>query len=775
MSTPHESEALVTTVEVAPDKATVQDSGDAITTSQWYWVDIEAAADASPVDQVFELGNVDKGRWLGCVTHVGSNFAVLTAPRRKDKRAEVRVHFDVFHQVCTLEPNADEILAYYVSSTREEVNRLLAEVKEVTARLSIGKNPALESGAPEVTALAIRGATNPDMNEYSKSLSLAKEKTLPELFEKIRQTTDQLATWMTANVLPLKVQATELNGAIAAIDDRIFSVELYAGLVEKVERVRDGAAAPLGEKIRLFQRRFYMDEECLARYQTGGMTFKEIGAFDTWISRPDNFERILPFPRCVVAFRIRRREKEFHYYGEGLGAYLQFLFEREANKATYLYLRNGERLYRLTTAIEFGSSLFPDMEHFQNGRQWAEVGHGVVHNIITDARHEGLKEEFELKKRQYEEGRAQYEKDFKAFRELVPEDQDTGCYVVNGHKRPSEPLPPHTYDRYTPFDRSSVWYDDIAASIARDAKSHNRVALILQGLLDRSPVFHPHPAWQTWTQAGFEAAFELVLDESRALTEGEAPSFELFRESLNASLKPGSVTFGQQKAWRVAQDETDRAQRRKGLRYNPGPGEFARVERVKRDACTFSWLRPRRGHEYDENYPKIAESFTCNKRLLLNVSAYRPGDYKKFFNDPRTRAHYLQWAPLLLEAEEYCAGNRVVSEPVISKPERPPSTYESRIKAVRARKRRDMCARIGQAVRLAHEVTTKGGISYKEGTLWRIEDVRLMTFTIARIAEDGSKVEPRQAISRVNDFDVLTDTSIPAMPKSTVFTKRRKL
>jgi len=39
------------------------------------------------------------------------------------------------------------------------------------------------------------------------------------------------------------------------------------------------------------------------------------------------------------------------------------------------------------------------------------------------------------------------------------------------------------------------------------------------------------------------------------------------------------------------------------------------------------------------------------------VSAYKPGDYKKFFVDPRTRAQYLKWARMLLAAEDYCSGH----------------------------------------------------------------------------------------------------------------------
>ena len=41
---------------------------------------------------------------------------------------------------------------------------------------------------------------------------------------------------------------------------------------------------------------------------------------------------------------------------------------------------------------------------------------------------------------------------------------------------------------------------------------------------------------------------------------------------------------------------------------------------------------------------------------LLNVSAYKPGDYKRFLSDPRTRLEYLQWAPLMMAAEDYHGG-----------------------------------------------------------------------------------------------------------------------
>lgn len=46
-------------------------------------------------------------------------------------------------------------------------------------------------------------------------------------------------------------------------------------------------------------------------------------------------------------------------------------------------------------------------------------------------------------------------------------------------------------------------------------------------------------------------------------------------------------------------------------------------------------------------------SWWCPKEKLFCVDAYTPGDYHMFFDDPRTRAEYLKWAPYLLAAEDW--------------------------------------------------------------------------------------------------------------------------
>ena len=62
--------------------------------------------------------------------------------------------------------------------------------------------------------------------------------------------------------------------------------------------------------------------------------------------------------------------------------------------------------------------------------------------------------------------------------------------------------------------------------------------------------------------------------------------------------------------------------------------------------------RPGWGH-HEHEYADVTSTFSCKTSKVFNVSAYAPGDFKQFFNDPRTRADYVRWAPFLLTAEEW--------------------------------------------------------------------------------------------------------------------------
>lgn len=609
------------------------------------------------VGEWYQVRN-DGSAWLGCVVHVGSNYAKIRGVgkgRHSDWFSNLtwRVHLGEFDQHCTIEPDAERIIAEGVARHQGKARLLMGKVRELTARLAVPMTEALpERGEHETEAIALRGSGR-SMAEYKTALVKAKDVTLPELFKKIKRETEIASTWMEAQLIPLQAEAKKLKPAIDAIKGRIFSVQLYAGLVEELAEIAGGEPAPLATPLTLFQRRCYMDEECLARYETGGMEFRDIAAFDAWLARAANRDRLLPAPRCVVAFQVRRRDKERE--AVNLRDYVQIFEMRERDKWTFLYLRNGERLYRLSTEIEFGAELFPDLDRFD----LADISHArmfcsKVEDLVTRGEYEELLRENEERKRKLK---------------TVPKDER--WRYSDGYSRLSD------CQEYSP---QNVYYDDIRKHIAEQLQRHNRLVLILQGLLDRSPAFHPHPPWQLWTEEGSREGLRLIFDDSRALTPGDKPDFEAYRARLNASLKVGSVTVGQQDLWELREGEkesrrldrdyrtkTDYRPKRSQPYGDPGPGMLARVANVFPGVgkCSYHWLRRRIGtgrYRYDD------EPVSCSMKVsisdILNVDAYTPGDFRMFFDDPRTRADYLRWAPLLLEAEEYFAGNRKVgSEP----------------------------------------------------------------------------------------------------------------
>lgn len=632
-----------------------EDDAPEIRIGTWYWVrEGECEKQEDEEDD------------LCCVMHIGSNYVLLQSVYGRS----YRIHFDEFLERCSLENEHIKHISETQEQVRTDVRMKLKEIEDLTRRLGVSPN-YLIGHQNQVENALVPVSSSGDVEDYKHALVKAKEETLPRLYKELKDLHEELATWMQADLLPLEAQAKKYKSSVGLVEERIFHVELYAGLVEEAKLVRKGEPAPMSETIRLMQRRHYMDEECLLDYRAGGMDFKKIKDFDTWLSKRKNFERIFPFSRCVVVFRVRRNRKDYEV--TSLSDFIRFSGFAERNESTFLYIRNGERLYRIETGIDFGRKLFPNVREFDHKEPiWANAGFSGVQIVRESERKEVLRK-YREEKRKHEEWCRKYEG--QTLREGVP----TRCTVITlqgrrGEKRKyvdsdspyfwgARDSTAQDYERMKPFNKENVYYDDIKDYIDGQVKEYNRIILILQGLLDRSEVFHPHPPKKLWRQRDFDDCIELIYDQDRAIPDGDKPDFEAYRARLNESIDVGTHTVGQDIYWKEMQRQKAREKEKSpyALSYgNPGPDRVDQVikhmPRAKKSV--FEWERERLTWDPYGNHPEgpIRCTVTVPDKELLNVDAYQQGDFEIFYQDPRTRAEYLQWAPLLLTAEDFKAG-----------------------------------------------------------------------------------------------------------------------
>lgn len=311
---------------------------------------------------------------LMCLIEMGSNYYKLRSKESIHRGYFYeRVHIDEFDKRCRKEENAEQYISDQIDKCREKSKRLMIEVQKLSQSLGVTPIAELETGSNDSALMVLNGTNN--IEKYKADLVKAKTDKLPKLFKEIKDTNTEMATWMKALVIPFEATADKASKVVDKIEDRIFNVELYAGLTETVERIKDGKPAGRDDKLHVMQRRLYMDEECLLKYEAGGMRFDDIGDFDEWLCKDGNFNRILPFNKCLVAFKVRFYENE--RYDDSENPWIRFNMKQKDN-LTFLYIRNGEQLYRLNTELEFAEKIFPDAsildsEEVRAYRRWNKI------------------------------------------------------------------------------------------------------------------------------------------------------------------------------------------------------------------------------------------------------------------------------------------------------------------------------------------------------------------------------------------------------------------
>lgn len=141
-------------------------------------------------------------------------------------------------------------------------------------------------------------------------------------------------------------------------------MESYAGIYEQIVQIADGEPASADTPVHIYQAIRYMDEEVGSveanRHGQRGIDFSNVEDFDAWIVKPENLGLIMTEDRFIVGFIPTRQRR---YYSDN--PLVQAARQRE-NRMLYLFIRNGDRLYRIYSGnITGGDRIIPTLSEWE--------------------------------------------------------------------------------------------------------------------------------------------------------------------------------------------------------------------------------------------------------------------------------------------------------------------------------------------------------------------------------------------------------------------------
>ncbi len=569
---------------------------------EWRWVTIEEPKEPhswfNGVPVAKDGDELVQREELMCVHHIASNHVVFATHSKRDRGLDtVKVRFRDLHKDTRIEPDWQRVLQKRIADKQVELQQAVAALVDVVRNADL-----LDDGGP---ASMLPSTTRRDPALIKSALVSLKEKDYPAAKDDVEAITQELVAINKDFTLPFKAEAQRMDKAVKAVDRRLFALEIYAGLGETAKLIRPGAPASSETPVAVRQMMRFMDEESLIDYDKGGMNFERLDEFDEWLAKDGNWDRIAPETRCVVAMRVRRHDKDYGHCRTLADAF-EHAFYREMDKKTYLVVRNGEQVWRLTTDVDFSPRLLPLRDEFEKP-------------LVKKARRSGEKDEVvhpdDLRFDEFAEERANRVYEYNRV-----------MFLLQGLLDRSKALAPHppinladqsdvdrwfkaVYDEETglPSSEPVVWED------YRDALN----ASVLKG----SFVWCGEPE-ETW--GGY------TIDKNRPKYGYDAarrPDVCLV-ERVSKDRKWVTLT------WDLGNKIKDEWVLDKSRPVPNKPGWFYQ-QRIERD------MGSRRGHQRVE------------MKDVFAVESYRKGDYKRFLCDPYMKGEYLKWSRQLLAAEKW--------------------------------------------------------------------------------------------------------------------------
>jgi hypothetical protein len=572
---------------------------------EWFWVTCDDWDEVTHwVNGVAKGGRGKKTREvLMCVAHLASNHVKFKCTSPGGGTSEERVRYRELLALTRPEPKWKEIIQTKIVGKQAELQQAIMAMADSVRQADLlpKETQASDSLLPSTTRFA--------PEDSKRRLIKLRDKTFPAAQRDVEQITQEMVALHKGLVLPMLIEGKRMAKAVEGVEDRLFVLELYAGICEEAKCIREGEAAAEETPVVIRQMLRYMDEECLIDYDKGGMNYERLADFDAWVAKPEHFKRLCPEPRCVVALKVRRHDKD---YGRPLtmGHAFQIVKMQQADAATYLLIRNGEQLWRLATEIEFAPRLIPLRGSFERPLE--------------------KKDQYNFEKMDYD---------------IEPVDPDHLDYDEIMGKRKREVFK-HNRVLFLIqglFDRSKVFSPHPPV----DLSSHEGAVRWLKIVFDEEtglPSANP-PVWEVYRdrlnakiKVGQIVRCALPMEKSGRYTRDKHyPKY-----GYDAAARPLFC-----KVASIAKDRKTLV-----LRWELG------------DRITSEWVldmaRPvpnKPGWYYrkkvDTNHGMRWGQQRVPMDKVFNVLGYKIGDYKPFLCDAYLKGAYLQWAPALLDSERY--------------------------------------------------------------------------------------------------------------------------
>lgn len=577
---------------------------------EWYWVKVESEYDGEkrrkkPVVE----------EWLLCVEHVASNHVVFSREQASEHHSgwtqQVRVALcDLLAEVRPA-PEWREVIADRMEKARAAIDAATRELREAGVKTGAIDDVAAPPCAVTETSAMLPAIRVSDPVKQKKQLVELKDQ-LPIVAKRVGLLTQQYCALAKMTAYPELFTLQAMKKRLSVVEDKIFTLEVYAGLQETVRQIADGKPAPIAEPIAIRQAMRFMDEETLLDYDDGGMDFAKLSDFDEWLVKSCNLNRILPEKRGVCAFQIRRNRKDYGPVTSLWEAWAQ-CEKHEWNFTTYLVIRNGERVYRIASEVDFAPRLIPLRTEFDDAFVKKAKWHDEKDKRITP-------QDFA-----YDEFAEELFKNLRGYNRIV--------VLIQGL-----------------LDRSECFHPHAPINLASEASMHEWLRFIRdeEDCIDDGA--------ETWAE--YRERVNRMIVKGTVICTGNFR--DLKKRPYDCAPLPKFIAVAKVRKGTKRDAIPEKLEPRTYRVINPGRDES---ECVGVPGVEVEWPQgTRSGYEHGDwgRYGTWPVDTMLRAWIPLsqcvNYDAYKAGDYRAFAQSTTQKRSYLEWAPTLFRCEDRALG-----------------------------------------------------------------------------------------------------------------------